>query len=57
MGFVVCRWFWYIPRLAELFHPFCNVHLLRTVSSWASLPEISLVEEVHDFNADCMFTK
>jgi len=49
------RRFWYIPCVAEFFHPLCHVHLLCIVSSGATLPEIPLVEKVHDHFADCTF--
>jgi len=40
--------------MAEFFHSLCHVHLLRNVSSRATLPEVSVVEKVHDINADSM---
>jgi len=50
--YLLVRWIWHISRLAEFIHPFCDVHLLCLVCSRTSLPEIPLVEKVHDFSAD-----
>jgi len=41
--------------MAQLSDSLHHVHLLRTVGSRTALPEIPLVEEVHDNHADCMY--
>ena len=51
----VCRRFWYVPRPAELLHPPGHVHLLLHGRPGTQIPEIPLVEKIHDQDADCKF--
>lgn len=43
-----------LPRLGECMRPRYHVLLLRTLCRRTSLPEISVVEEVHDRHPACM---
>lgn len=47
---VCCRWFGYIPCIGELCCTCDHVHLLWDVSAGSSLPEVLVVEKVHDFH-------
>lgn len=41
-----CRWFWHIPRNAQLFHPCNHVYVLRALSNGTRVPKVHLVEEI-----------
>ena len=41
-----------VPRVAQQLHPFRDVHVLRPGRSWPAVPEVLVVEEVHDTHAD-----
>lgn len=48
-----CRWVWNVSLHAELLHTLSDVHILWNGSFRTKIPKISVVEEVHDFYADC----
>lgn len=48
-----CRWIWNVSLHAELFYTLSDVHVLWNGSFRTKIPKISVVEEVHDFYADC----
>lgn len=48
-----CRWVWNVSLHAELLYTLSDVHILWNGSFRTKIPKISVVEEVHDFYADC----
>ena len=50
---IFCRWSWNIPCIAQFLHSLHDVHLLWHCRPWSSVSEVSLVEKIHDKNANC----
>ena len=50
---IYTRWLWNVSCLAQLLDSLHDVHLLWNGSSGTCLPQVSLVEEIHDIHADC----
>lgn len=54
---VCARRVWHVPCLPQFIHSLCHVHVLRPVVTGTPIPEVPLVEEIHDQHADCEYPR